>query len=542
MSDSSKNGPPLVREVDVAVVGGGVAGAYAAWRLLNSPRLGEPLKVLASRQRKLRVELFEYSDRIGGRLYSLQLPGVPSLPVELGGMRFLNSHTRVCSLVERFKLGFRPLLVEDPHKLNLYYLRGQHCTAADWQRPSFVPPYQLEPRERARTPGELLIEVALRFESEAENLRDVGFWNLLLRELSQEAYSLVREAGGYDTLVNNWSAAEAIPFLLADFPADARYMALNKGFQALPLTLASQFETDGGVIRKNHRLHRIDWNEELQKLELLFDTTGGSGRLVVPQAPASRDALLVRASHAILAMPRRAIELLHPDSFLFQSTDFQANLRSVLAQPAFKIFAAYRRPWWTKTRGITAGRSLTDLPIRQCYYWGTEEDCPGGTKGNKNSILMASYSDGNSVEFWAGLARHPERYTPLPFACPPGVGITPFVENQSASKRLVDELQNQLRVLHGLNRVSPPKEGAQLLPPYATVYRDWTQEPFGGGWHFWKIGEDSQAVMRFMRQPYPGRPLYICGEAWSRQQGWVEGALATADDVLENVLHLPPLT
>jgi monoamine oxidase len=162
-------------------------------------------------------------------------------------------------------------------------------------------------------------------------------------------------------------------------------------------------------------------------------------------------------------------------------------------------------------------------------------------KGVKNSILMASYSDGASVEFWAGLARHRDRYTPPPFACPPGVGIPSFVENQSASRRLVEELQNQLRLLHGLNHLDPPNEGAQLLSPYVTVYRDWTQEPFGGGWHFWKIGVDSHAVMRFMRKPLDQVPLYICGEAWSRQQGWVEGALATADDVLENVLHLPPL-
>jgi monoamine oxidase len=533
----------MSREIDVAIVGGGVAGAYAAWRL-SSPGHAEPLKDLINqpRKRNLRVELFEYSNRIGGRLYSLQLPGVPSLPVELGGMRFLNSHQRVCSLVDRFKLKHRELLVEDPNKLNLYFLRGQHFTAADWQRASFVSPYDLEPRERVRTPGELLIEVALRHQAEAERLRGKGFWNLLLRELSQQAYSLVRDAGGYDTLVNNWNAAEAIPFLLADFPADAHYMALNKGFQALPLTLAEHFKKAGGQVSLNHRLHRIAWNEEVKKLELVFDTTGGSSQFVVPQAPAIDNTLVIQASHVILAMPRRAIELLHPDSILFGSADFQRHLRSVLPQPAFKIFAAYRRPWWTMARGMTAGRSLTDLPIRQCYYWGTEENAPGGKKGVTNSILMASYSDGNSVEFWAGLARHPARYSAPEFACPPGVGIPPFVADLTASRALVDELQNQLRLLHGLNRLDPPNAGSELLPPYVTVYRDWTEEPFGGGWHFWKIGVNSLAVMRFMRQPLPNLPLSICGEAWSRQQGWVEGALASADDVLENVLHLPPLT
>jgi hypothetical protein len=544
-------------DLDVAIVGGGVSGVYSGWRLLNCPDLVDSLAELADRrpQKRLRVGLFEYSDRIGGRLLSKLLPGAPNLPVELGGMRFLNSHLRVWNLVHRFNLATTELKVDDPNGRNLYYLRGQHFRAADWSRPDFVPPYKLNEGETARSPGQLLGEIALRYQSRAEEFRDVGFWNLLQRELSREAFSLVREAVGYDTLVNNWNAAEAIPFLLADFPADAKYFKLKQGFQSLPLTLAKQFEMAGGEIHHSHRLHRIDWNKSTQQVELLFDKSGGSNRFVIPRAPSENDELRVRASHTILAMPRRSIELLHPDSFIFNSAEFQTNLRTVLPQPAFKIFAAYREPWWTNSREITAGRSLTDLPVRQCYYWGPEIDSARMTelqeRGKRiveNSILMASYSDGNSVEFWSGLAHHVDRYSPPPFACPPGVGITPFVQDLSASAPLVEELQRQLRSLHGLNQIEAPNQGAQLLPPYAVVYRDWTEEPFGGGWHFWKIGVDSQSVMRFMRKPFreatsdlPSAPLYICGEAWSRQQGWVEGALATADDVLENELRLSPL-
>jgi monoamine oxidase len=72
------------------------------------------------------------------------------------------------------------------------------------------------------------------------------------------------------------------------------------------------------------------------------------------------------------------------------------------------------------------------------------------------------------------------------------------------------------------------------------VFHDWSQEPFGGGWHFWKIGADAPRVARRMVQPLDGVPLYLCGEAWSRQQGWVEGALETADDVLDRLRLRPP--
>jgi hypothetical protein len=54
-----------------------------------------------------------------------------------------------------------------------------------------------------------------------ERCRNQGFWNLLLSEPSDQAYRLIRDAGGYDTRVNNWDAAEAIPVLLADSAPDA---------------------------------------------------------------------------------------------------------------------------------------------------------------------------------------------------------------------------------------------------------------------------------------------------------------------------------
>jgi hypothetical protein len=55
--------------------------------------------------------------------------------------------------VQHFGLAVRPLPVEDPARKNLYYLRGQHFTEADWLRPNFVPPDRLEQGERARSPG-----------------------------------------------------------------------------------------------------------------------------------------------------------------------------------------------------------------------------------------------------------------------------------------------------------------------------------------------------------------------------------------------------
>ena len=58
-------------------------------------------------------------------------------------------------------------------------------------------------------------------------------------------------------------------------------------------------------------------------------------------------------------------------------------------------------------------------------------------------------------------------------------------------------------------------------------------DPFGDGWNSWNIGVKSWEVKRQIIKPLGERSLYICGEAYSAAQGWVEGALQTADMMLE---------
>ena len=59
---------------------------------------------------------------------------------------------------------------------------------------------------------------------------------------------------------------------------------------------------------------------------------------------ATPDPVIVRVKKAILAMPRRSLELI--DSRFFDDPWLKDNLPSVLVQSAFKLFLAYERPWW----------------------------------------------------------------------------------------------------------------------------------------------------------------------------------------------------
>ena len=98
-------------------------------------------------------------------------------------------------------------------------------------------------------------------------------------------------------------------------------------------------------------------------------------------------------------------------------------------------------------------------------------------------------------------------------------------------------LQLPDKILHVLLMSTDGK--IQLPDPLSAVYQNWMIRPFGGAWHFWKPHVKSWEVMPRMRQPVPGSNVFLCGEAFSGQQAWAEGAINTAEMVLETYFGLP---
>eukprot|EP01035_Chromulina_nebulosa_P064065 gene64065-87620_t len=100
---AKKGTPTASKKVDVAVIGGGVAGAYSAWRLQKA------------NGKKSKVALYEYSDRIGGRLFSRTLPGMPNVVAELGGMRYIpETQPLVTGLINYLKLPTKDFPMGNP--------------------------------------------------------------------------------------------------------------------------------------------------------------------------------------------------------------------------------------------------------------------------------------------------------------------------------------------------------------------------------------------------------------------------------------------
>lgn len=662
-------------EFDVVVVGGGVAGCYAAYRLVTGGfKSTSPLgQYLASKnQTSPTVGLFEYSGRIGGRLLSPDVPGITGYTSEFGGFRF-NHHMHIvydtAQEVIKRELG---AIVDEPFPFdeapNVIYVRGQQFTreqispsdgkvtvdipynlrpseegmspgalgnlAADYafggptpNKPAGSPPQSLPNMSRKEvlqavpveyrkdvgrlfTPAEgrpngfssliliyqanflaaskdpdrsprwahvkrasdLLQEVKENGLADGRPLKEWDWWALKRRYLSEEACRFIEDTDGYDVSgttgnvgSNNLYENFYFPFTSGPLSdgADTAWRHITKGYSAIPGGLYSGFLKKGGQGFTTRQLVRIDRTPGADSYDLLFykrepgrgvAKDGAEANAVCESNP---DACVkVRAKFVILALPKRSIEQLFPESFFVKDPKVQKLVKSAGNVPAIRMFLAYREPWWIKSafyRGTPQagqpvgpvgaapiGRSTTDLGIRQFYYWFTESTKTQDGVQYGNALVLATYSNGQSEQYWRGLQEGQEydnqtggsADSPTSDIREPQAGGP-----RHASAEMAMEAHRQL-----IESIGPPlgDDGKALIPPlpYYAHFQNWTKDPWGAGWHNFNSGANQNEVIKAIRQPLQDESIYVVGEAFSNVQGWVQGALNSAESTLQCKLGL----
>jgi hypothetical protein len=522
------------------------------------------------------VNIFELGDRVAGRLHSVLLPGL-EVAGELGGMRYLHSMEIITRLIESvFQYELTPVefSMGDP-KSHYFYLRKQRFMADAWTRkqakiPSrrFKTRYKLNEDDVGLSANQLFDKVTYevlmadpeirkeygdkmapagfdytfgltakdwdaikpavryRFPGPYEGMRvnDMGFWNLLKDQVSEEGLLFLADAGGYYSNTINWNSAEAFQTMVGDFfGTDIDYHTIEGGYDQVGYALAQDFmqRPDCTIWKENGVVGVGPAPEGSKRRYQLKVANKASGR-----------EWLVHADAVVLAMPRRSIELLDRDPSYLSLFDgpegqrFREMLQTVIIQQSMKILMGFEDPWWKADFGATPGESITDLPMRQCYYFGTD------TK-DTHSLFLGSYNDIDTVSFWRVLER-PEKFEPHATALVAQADLDAISDLQ-APKVMVAEAMNQVRELHG-------HQPTPIPDPYVTYFKDWSHDPFGGGYHAWDSGVSVKDTMRYMRRPRPDEAIHICGEAYSDQQGWAEGALCESEKMLVEHFGLKLLT
>jgi monoamine oxidase len=500
-------------EVDVAIIGGGPSGLYAAYRLLTgTPRSNSPVATKPS------VAVFEASGRLGGRIWSVVPPQAPHLIAEFGGMRFLQNQEIVPKLVGALKLPTVPFSAGNGQ--NYAYLRGSRFRVSQYADPSVVP-YSLPAAEQGMSPSDLLIKgietyvpnaptltgaqwtkVKATTTSGGQLLRDQGYWNLMQNALSPEGYDLVADGVGYPSLAENWNSVEMMQELAGDFAPNAAYFTIPGGYMRLPLTLGAMARSAGARVHLSSTAVSI--------------VPAPGGKATITLQGSSGATSTVTARRVILTTPLEPLQKLAVRSPVLQGTAFQTALGTVGPTTPSKMFLAFSTPWW-KALGIVGGYSITDLPAKRIWYFGTEADQPGGDAANQNSLLML-YNDEAPAAYWDG-------YEPArAFNGPPNP--------RTAPPAMVAAAVSQLSEVHG---VTVPQ-------PYWAGFINWENLPYGNGFHWWNVHADSAQVVSYLADPFDEMKVSVVGDCWSPAQNWIESGLTVTERLMQSVYRLesPP--
>ena len=468
--------------LDLAVIGAGAAGTWTA----DAVKRARP---------DWSIGLFERSRRIGGRLRSVAIDGLAH-PIELGGMRFLTSHPLVAATAEELGLSTRPFDTRGQPERS--FLRGVPGNGPG--DPSAGSAYALPDRERDHSAIDLTMRAFSAIVPGFETLtaqdwsrtrasgryldRPLTDWSLseaMATVLSPEAHRFVVDSFGYDSGVRPFNAGDAIQYLTGAGDPTAAARVPMTGMDSLPLALATRFAAGGGALHLE---------QELQGCDLL----DGSVRLRFA------DRTIV-ARHVVLTVALPALRVLASGSRILETPTWQQILASAEAFPATKLYLWYRRPWWRDGSAAIAGlRTTTDLVNRKVYYFDERADAP--------AAVLAEYTDGRDTPLWVDLAG----------------GVS---NGEPAPPEMLRRIGELLREIHPT---------VDIPDPDGSAFMHWGSDPHETGWSFWSAGYRSDDIIELATQPEPDVPIFIAGEAFSRNQGWVEGALETAQAVVDRLM------
>ena len=511
-------------QADIVVVGGGMTGLYFTWRMLRY-------------KPATRIVILEMLDRPGGRLDTdLVVIDGKLVKNEEGGMRFVEGMANLMWLLKALGRDKDIMKFSMGGEHNIFYLRGRRFTFGEMtNEPNLWSSiYNLRGSEKGRQPNKILQEVfdtvltqngvdpkqwypqtpadwqkvRLQFTYRAIPLYQWGFWALLVDYgLSQECLQMIEDSMGflafYDQAVNAGVGFQT----MGDFDKLPNYLTLRAGYETLSDALARQIKDMGGRILLGHHVDGFDvdaGNKALLKVRAHI-ANGGTTSFSCPQL--------------VLALPSRPLELLSPQSPpLRDNARLMADIRSVTTMPLTKINLYFKERWWFNKYKVSAGGSFTDLPMAQFYcYWPI---VPGDEQGPAS---MTIYCDFDRTTYWEEL-----QAIGKPFA--PSDGLAQPPHSTPASVFVVEQAMRQLGEFFG---------DAALPQPLLSTYVRWGTPQFGDGDHSWIVGADDKAIAQRLLNPVPGK-LYICGEAYSDEQAWVDGALRSTETVLQECFGLPP--
>ena len=302
---------------------------------------------------------------------------------------------------------------------------------------------------------------------------------------------------------------------------DHPYRTPTSGMEALAWELERRFRDMGGTVDVGHKVTTV----------VQCDSTHQALAVDLDPPQNNQTEMIVCAKQIILAVTQSALEHIQ-----WKPLAMKRAWTQVCWLTASKIFLGFDKPWW-RDLGYRLGDTATTQDIEHVYYYGSEEDYDSKPNGrhadrNRNSLLLASYATEANTYLWkylsannTGLAPFKGRENPFANKSEPVVPLG----GRTVSEEMVQTALQQLANLHDVNV-------GEIPAPYTAVAQVWPVS-----WHRWRPGANATDLIDMIARLDGDEEVFIVGEAFSKEQGWVEGGLRLAEYVLENHFALQPL-
>lgn len=443
------------------VVGGGVAGLYAAYLL---GRHG------------LRVQLFEASDHWGGRIDSRSYPvdGKHDFIAEFGAMRFEadlqerlrglcfhlgiefeefsptraptnpthhdlteteQSFESVLDLLEWAILRMFFDVVDDDLVAQLAAIENDKHTNVGSRQLAALKLYMDAnyfcvvtvgddgPTVKARSDEDiqnrlmtLRKDATLRGKPKATRLADLGLWNALSEVVSPGALARIRDNGTfYHLIAENPSALEWGIFWLRQCSVMGGLSQFTRatapeGTQSLITKLKQRIADEcGSLVRlmPEHEVVSIERGKDPDELLVSVRCRDGTD---------DGYSLDQRADHVVLALPKQPLQAL--DKHFPHKV--RERLEDVEGLPLLKAFLVTKKPWWQP--GLEAQTFAWLVPTRELHFFRPERDARKTRLSDKppNIGMVMLYTDQPALRYWQPLMTTKQRGETTWRICSPG--------------------------------------------------------------------------------------------------------------------------
>lgn len=361
----------------ITIIGAGMAGLVAASLLKDAGHY---------------VTILEGNDRVGGRIYTVREPFTPGNYLDMGAMRFPETHELVKEYTKKFNLPTNRFI--NTSQNDLLNVNGILATAAYYEKHPDVFQFPLPQEEQGKTARELFLiavesflnlynnsnpkqQEILRKKFDHYSFDDFLRFNPFGNSLSSNAVRKVRVILGIEGFPEYAFVDILLDIVATVFNPDMKFYEITGGNDQLPKSLFPQLEEN---IIFNQKVNQIFQKENAVTVTARDLSTGENHAY--------------DADYLISAVPYSVFQFIdvHPyHSFSFEKWKVIQELNFV---SSVKVGLEFKSKFW---QGSGVGNIITDFPAQYTYNPSHHLDVEGP------GVLLASYSWGHNAMLWVSL-------------------------------------------------------------------------------------------------------------------------------------------